>query len=171
MECVGLARRVGVEALQATFIVGVFGFLTAVFALRQSYLTRLRSFEMFYVQRYWLLMDEMRDIGPELDDASRDRARASVAEAYLALCEDELDLRARGWITRQTFNIWAEGMRVQLGVEPFRSAYDFVVSEAKAGNARPTHSSGRRRRWRPAFGPGAARCEGPRSGTPHRTWR
>ena len=129
----------GLGTVQATVILGISGFLTAVFALRQSYLTRIRSFEMFYVERYWFLMDKMRGIGLEPDDASRDRARASLAEAYLALCEDELDLRARGWITRQTSNIWAEGMRVQLAVEPFRSAYDFVVSEAKAGNG-PPHS-------------------------------
>ena len=124
----------------ATLILGILGFLTAVFALRQSYLTRVRSSEMFYVKRYWKLMDDLPSPRPTVEPGGAQQTSVhdqQVAYAYLILCEDELDLRERGWITRQTYDVWADAMRVQLADEPFRTAWLTAVSAADSGTGQP----------------------------------
>lgn len=81
-----------------------------------------REFENLYVQRYWKLLDEMSQSLYEgnPDDPSTPADRRVVL-AYLRLCEDELDLRSQGFVTDRTWNIWAEGIRAQVGSAPYSS--------------------------------------------------
>jgi hypothetical protein len=94
--------------------------LLAVLALRASQRQRLRQFETLYVQRYWSLMDGLTLA------ALRNSPLAAVATddekivwAYLRLCEDQLELRAAGWISNATWRLWSDGMHAQLQRWPF----------------------------------------------------
>lgn len=79
-------------------------------------------------------MREWIDADP---DGPRSHAVRATATAYIALCEDDLALRSRGWITRQTFSVWADGMESQLSIEPYQSAYAYAVAESDAGHGQP----------------------------------
>ena len=67
---------------------------------------------------------------PRLDSLSLDALGSSAAacpgeadekaiRACLLLCEDELEMRARGYIADGTYKIWADGMRGQLRLPMF----------------------------------------------------
>lgn len=84
-------------------------------SIRASQRQRLRQFEGFYVQRYWALMDKLsldalRGIPLETVRTSDQKA----VRAYIRLCEDECELRVKGWIADATWSIWAEGMKISL---------------------------------------------------------
>lgn len=82
---------------------------------------RHREFENLYVQRYWALLDRMSDelyyggndvvAGGELDKRTK--------VAYLRLCEDEIDLRAQGFVTDKTWKIWGWGIESQIKQRPY----------------------------------------------------
>jgi hypothetical protein len=42
-----------------------------------------------------------------------------VVWAYFRLCEDQLELRAAGWISNTTWKLWSDGMHAQLTRWPF----------------------------------------------------
>ncbi|MDJ0457731.1 hypothetical protein PUN71_011005 [Arthrobacter sp. NQ7] len=84
-----------------------------------------RDFENLYVQRYWNLMDNFEgDAWTEAlgdDQQSADKARVN---AYLHLCEDELDLRRNGFVSTKTWDIWADGIGSQCRLAPYTRALD-----------------------------------------------
>ena len=72
---------------------------------------RHREFENLYVQRYWAILDRQSAdfrLGVKDKIGKSDRA---LALDYLRLCEDELELRKLGLVTKQTWNSWAEGIK------------------------------------------------------------
>ena len=107
------------------------GVLIAVVGLRQARKQRLRQFEGFYVERYWKLMDQLsvavlrgRGKGSSSDDDEK------IVRAYLLLCEDELDLRADGWISDATWRIWGKEIRAQIEHWPFREIWNSIKEES-----------------------------------------
>lgn len=89
-------------------------------SLRNSQLQRHRQFESLYVQRYWTLTDRFtckivfgcggEELSPEEE---------ALVLAYLRLCEDQLEMRQLGWITKHTHRAWVKGMLLQLEQRPF----------------------------------------------------
>jgi hypothetical protein len=107
------------------------GVVAAVFGLRQSYRERLRQFEAMYVQRYWAILDRLSlDALGSSAVAHPGEEDEKAIRAYLLLCEDELEMRARGYIADSTYKIWAEGIRAQLRQGMFADIWQRVSGEA-----------------------------------------
>lgn len=104
--------------------IGVFIALTG---LRQSQRQRVRAFEDSYVRRYWHLMDQLSlDALRGVANGPLSEADEKIIRAYLLLCEDELDLRANGWISDATWKIWEPGIIAQLRRWPFEEVWNDV---------------------------------------------
>jgi hypothetical protein len=111
-------------------IVTALGVLGAVFGLRQSYRERLRQFEAMYVNRYWSLLDllsldALKGSDPKVISNSDERA----IRAYIRLCEDELEMRETGYISDDTYALWADGMREQLKQPMFARVWEEIQDE------------------------------------------
>lgn len=68
---------------------------------------RHRDFERMYVERYWSIADRLPArfvLGQE--DFEVDDHKRALAD-YLMLCEDELDMRKRGYVSDKTWEVWA----------------------------------------------------------------
>lgn len=106
--------------------------ILAVAGLRQTQRQRVRQFEDFYVKRYWDLMDRL-SLGALRDQrASNDEDRKALY-AYLLLCEDELDLRAEGWISDSTWKVWGNGIKSQLSCGPADEVWNAVMKKGETG--------------------------------------
>jgi hypothetical protein len=113
----------------ATLITAV-GVLLGVLTLRGSQKQRMRQFESFYVDRYWLLMDQLSleaARGRKLPDVREDDEK--VVRSYIRLCEDECELRHDAWIGDATWKIWSDGMRAQFKHWPFAPVWELVCQE------------------------------------------
>lgn len=126
---------------EISLIVAVIGVLGAFLGFRQVYRGRQRQFEMLYIERYWsildrLSLDALRGNRPRVE--SDDDARA--AWAYLRLCEDELELRAAGWISDSAYKMWAPGIRIQLRQPLFHDVWaDAQAATADSADAQFMH--------------------------------
>jgi hypothetical protein len=112
-------------------IVTAVGVLAAVFSLRQSNRERLRQFEAMYVQRYWSILDQLSLYALDLstpDSVSADDKKA--IRSYLFLCEDELEMRGRGYIADGTYKIWSEAAMAQLEQPMFKEVWNQLAKEA-----------------------------------------
>lgn len=112
-------------------IVTAVGVLAAVFGLRQSNRERLRQFEAMYVERYWSIVDQLSV--EALSAASPETISASDVKsirAYLFLCEDELEMRGRGYIADSTYRIWREGAVSQFNQPMFQEVWRQVTKQA-----------------------------------------
>jgi len=111
-------------------IVTAAGVVAAVFGLRQSNRERLRQFEAMYVQRYWSILDQL-SLGALSGSAEEDPSETDekAIRAYLFLCEDELEMRAKGYIADTTYRIWADGALAQLKQPTFRAVWEQVLKE------------------------------------------
>ncbi|MCC9068628.1 hypothetical protein [Arthrobacter cryoconiti] len=109
------------EAVSA--IASVLTALAVIFAIMQLVTARKqrhREFELVYVQRYWSIVDRLSfDIGVEIPVAGLNETDAKLCLQYLRLCEDELDLRKRRFVTDETWEIWKQGIRFQVARKPF----------------------------------------------------
>ena len=118
-------------------VVALLGFTAAVFQLRQVRKQRKREFEDLFVQRYWSIMDRLSTSALESrpnGGAVLDEDRRSVI-AYLRLSEDELDLRARNWISQDAWELWRDGIASQLRRWPFEEVWrDVAQRESEAGD-------------------------------------
>jgi hypothetical protein len=112
-------------------IITAVGVLAAVFGLRQSNRERLRQFEAMYVQRYWSILDQLslQALAGSAKDPP-DEADVKAIRAYLFLCEDELEMRGRGYIADTTYQIWAEAAVAQLQQPMFRAVWEQVLKES-----------------------------------------
>ena len=111
-------------------IVTAVGVLGVVLGLRQSYRERLRQFEEKYVERYWKILDQLSleaIRGPSSDEFGRSDEKA--IRSYLILCEDELEMRHYGYVADRTYELWAEGIRSQLGQPPFETVWKQAQKE------------------------------------------
>ncbi|MFF8772460.1 hypothetical protein [Kitasatospora sp. NPDC015120] len=115
--------------------------VVAVLSLRQIQRQRIRAFEDFYVARYWKLMDDLSlavlRTRPTAGPVPLSEGDERVLRGYLVLCEDELELRAAGWISDRTWRIWSEAMRSQLAWQPVRQIWEKIGQGT--GSGRPFH--------------------------------
>jgi hypothetical protein len=84
-----------------------------------------------YVQRYWSILDKLSL--EALDASAEDSATETdlrAIRAYLLLCEDELEMRGRGYIADTTYEIWAESIVGQLRQPIFHAVWKQVMEEA-----------------------------------------
>jgi hypothetical protein len=111
-------------------IVTAAGVVAAVFSLRQSNRERLRQFEAMYVQRYWSILDQLSldALSGSAKEAPNDADLKGI-RAYLFLCEDEFEMRARGYIADTTYKIWAEAAWAQLQQPAFQAVWEQVMEE------------------------------------------
>lgn len=112
------------------------GVIAAVLGLRQSYRERLRQFEAMYVQRYWSILDRLSL--EALGSSSTAHACGDdehAIRAYLLLCEDELEMRERGYIADATYRIWASGMCEQLDQPVFAGVWRRSVASRRSGTS------------------------------------
>lgn len=112
-------------------IVTAVGVLAATFGLRQSNRERLRQFEAKYVQRYWSILDQLslNALNGSAPDLANDNDNKAM-RAYLFLCEDELEMRGRGYIADSTYRIWSEATRTQIAQPMFQAVWEQVAKEA-----------------------------------------
>ncbi len=74
-----------------------------VFGLRQNYRERLRQFEEMYVEQYWKLIDQLSlEVLKALGPAQASPDDEKIIRRYTLLSEDELQLRASGYISDST---------------------------------------------------------------------
>jgi hypothetical protein len=112
-------------------IVTAVGVLAAVFGLRQSNRERLRQFEAMYVQRYWSILDQLSlDALAGSTKNPPSEADSKAVRAYLFLCEDELEMRGRGYIADTTYKIWADSAVTQLQQPIFQATWEQVLKES-----------------------------------------
>lgn len=89
---------------------------------------RHREFENLYVQRYWALLDRMSyELYCGSGSESKEDLRTVIA--YLRLCEDEIDLRQQGFVSDQTWRIWAWGIREQLKQKPYHDQLKLTAAD------------------------------------------
>ena len=112
-------------------IITAAGVLAAVFSLRQSNRERLRQFEAMYVQRYWSILDQLSlDALSGSTKNSPSEADLKAIRAYLFLCEDELEMRGRGYIADTTYEIWTDAAVTQLQQPMFQAVWQQVLKES-----------------------------------------
>ncbi len=112
-------------------IVTAVGVFAAVFGLRQGNRERLRQFEAMYVQRYWSILDQLSlDALAGLSKGSPNESDLKAIRAYLFLCEDELEMRGRGYIADTTYRIWADAAVTQLRQPMFHAVWTQVLKES-----------------------------------------
>ncbi len=77
-----------------------------------------RDLENLYVERYWGILDRLE----ESEIGTPQRARA--IRAYLALSEDQCDMRALGRVTDETWAVWGSSIHQQISDPEFSDALD-----------------------------------------------
>ncbi len=120
--------------------------VAVLLTLSQTWLTkrhRIKDLELVYVSRYWTIRDRLDGwtMGHETSlsrltgnpGTSRPRSLAPTAvddmRRYLELCEDEIDLRAQGWITDATWAFWRSAIVSAVASEPFGTLWREVRNE------------------------------------------
>jgi hypothetical protein len=119
-------------------IVTAIGVIGGVLGLRQSYRERLRQFESRYVERYWQILDRLslEALSGSCQDATSDSDNKAI-RTYLYLCEDELEMRANGYIADRTYELWADGIKNQLEQSMFANIWKQVKEENRNGDMFP----------------------------------
>lgn len=111
-------------------IVTAVGVFAAVFGLRQSNRERLRQFEAMYVQRYWSILDDLSlQVMEGTAGYSPSEADLKAIRAYMFLCEDELEMRGRGYIADTTYKMWAVAIADQFKQPIFGAVWKQVQHE------------------------------------------
>ena len=113
-------------------VVSFAGAMIAIVTLRLNYRQRLRQFEQMYVQRYWSIIDRcslaVMDKRQQAGSLTEDDQKA--IRAYIRLCEEELMVRAEGWISDATFKIWASSTRTMMGLPMFALVWDQLPEDS-----------------------------------------
>lgn len=114
--------------------------LSALWGFRISLYIRRREFEDIYIQRYWEILNR---IGPRLrvqlmmgEDHILDREKDGVSDEelkalwdYLLLCEDEIDLRAQGNVTDETWAVWSSSICDSVRRFPHRPMFLYIEKQ------------------------------------------
>ncbi|GGV45981.1 hypothetical protein GCM10010245_72090 [Streptomyces spectabilis] len=101
--------------------------LGLIFGLASAMRARIKEVEDVYLQHYWEILDRLPSaalVGQRNRKTSDGDRR--VARLYLRLCEDELQLRASGWVSRWTWPGWRNGMLTQLGKWPIADEWQRI---------------------------------------------
>ncbi len=88
----------------ATIVTGL-AVLFAVVPYFQSRKQRRQENDQWYVERYWHLQDRKRPT-KHWNGSITVVVPFAVRYAELKLCEDELDARAHGWVTNDSWSVW-----------------------------------------------------------------
>lgn len=94
---------------EASYVATTFGAVALFIALWSLFVSRRQSreeFEMNYVNRYWRILDGMTGDFRFRGDAPTARD-VDAMYSYVALCEDEIDLRRNGYLTNRTWRCWS----------------------------------------------------------------
>ncbi|MFD9072834.1 hypothetical protein [Streptomyces lasiicapitis] len=89
---------------------------------------RIKEIEDVYLQHYWEILDKLPSaalVGQKECCTSDEHRR--IARLYLRLCEDELQLRASGWVSRRTWPGWRNGMLAQIGKWPVADEWQRIT--------------------------------------------
>lgn len=92
----------------ATVVTG-FAVVFALVPFFQSRKRQRQEADQWYVERYWKLQDRKRP-RRRLDGSVVVENPFEVRWAELRLCEDELDARANGWITNDSWDVWTDAI-------------------------------------------------------------
>ncbi|WP_458078976.1 hypothetical protein [Streptomyces sp. EMB26] len=108
--------------------------LIGLYGLRRNRKLRLIGYEDHFEQRYWELMQQLSPRAVQEGIRSDDIGVTDekVARAYFLHCEAELNARAAGHITDQTWEVWKKGIGVHMRQHPFSDAWDVVQNEKTA---------------------------------------
>ena len=114
-------------------ILAAIGAAGAVFALRQNYRQRLHQIEAMYVQRYWVIFDRfsLAATSKRLLTSALVEADEKAIRAYVRLCEDELEVRAEGWIGDTAYSIWRTAIRAQMELPAFDLIWRRLCAEGQ----------------------------------------
>ncbi|MFD3456756.1 hypothetical protein ACFWVC_31845 [Streptomyces sp. NPDC058691] len=99
----------------------------------QMRIQRVRQVEDVYVARYWTLLDKMSPStlrGARVEDLDQ----KAVIRLYFRLSEDEADLRAQGWVSKDTWHIWSSSIHSQLHRQPFEHLWNETLEDSDAGH-------------------------------------
>lgn len=123
-----------------TVVVGVIG-------LRQARKLRILTYEDVHEARYWNLMERLslealrgtpclaRGAGvaecPGTPNPPREEDEL-IARAYFRLVETQLNVRAAGWITDNSWSVWSKGIAAQMRRWPFSAVWAQLRDEAHA---------------------------------------
>lgn len=106
----------------------------AVLQSRQAKRQRVRDFELAYIQRYWQIYDRLALLIPERSrvecSTPLDDAQYSACVSYIDLCEDELDVRAAGWVSDSTWKLWTASIEDVFNDEILASVWKEVSSSS-----------------------------------------
>jgi hypothetical protein len=119
---------------EIALIIAAVGAGGAVFALRQAYRQRLHQIEAMYVQRFWVILDRfsLMAISKRPPERTICEADEKAIRAYIRLCEDELEVRAEGWIGDTAYKIWRTAIRVQMQLPAFNLVWQRVHTEDRS---------------------------------------
>jgi hypothetical protein len=107
------------------------GLIGALFGLRQNYRQRMRQFEEMYVQRYWTIIDRCSLAAMSSNPQSQlTESDEKAIRAYIRLCEDELEVRAEGWISDNAYRIWALSIRMLMKLPMFVQVWQRVNKQS-----------------------------------------
>lgn len=85
------------------------GVVLGVFGLRQNRKLRIMNFEDRFEQRYWQLMERLSLAAlqgeTQADHGACGGPDEKVMRSYFRLCESELNVRAAGWVTDNTWHL------------------------------------------------------------------
>lgn len=115
------------EAVTAVVsVITMIAVLLGVLQIRYVNQQMHRELEMQYLERFWAVMDR-RSLGLKLEEAGStgdqvSREDQAVLREYLALCEDQIELRKLGRVTDHTWGYWREDIRNMCQSETLRAA-------------------------------------------------
>jgi uncharacterized membrane protein len=121
------------QAILALFVI------IGVRNLRESRKLRIIAYEDRFEERYWNLMERLTldALRGAVQHPTPRRCKDSdllVARSYFRLCETQLNVRASGWITDDTWRNWGQGISDRMHHYPFTAAWDEVVSNPRANH-------------------------------------
>jgi len=98
--------------------------IAAALSLRQTLRLRIRAFEDPFRSQFWAIIDSLTL--KALDGSGIDQpgdSDLSAAYRYFHLCENQLNLRATGWVSDSSWATWVKGIDQWMTRWPFDWAW------------------------------------------------
>ena len=125
----------GISADGLAVIVALVAVVVAVWGVRTSLYIRRREFEDEYTQMYWSIVQRLptslrlqmiEEPRRAFRDTELEEEEKKVLWDYLMLSEDEIDLRAQGDVTDETWKIWSEAIASNVRMTPYRPMFLYI---------------------------------------------
>ncbi|MBL1104931.1 hypothetical protein JK361_10045 [Streptomyces sp. 5-8] len=127
----------GVAAISQAVVAG--GVLLGLVGLKQARKLRIRGYEDRFEERYQALMERLSLAA--LRGATQDPPPAELTErdqkavrSYFRLCETQLNMRAEGWVTDATWDLWEHGITDRMSHWPFTRVWNEILADPLAGH-------------------------------------